>query len=256
MTNEIKLNSIGLQTYTIRSRLTDAASFDAAFAKVRAMGYDEIQLAPCGIGYDVIARIAESYGLRVISILGRFADFVKAPDKLVKAAEGFGTDDICIGYQPFPDPASAYDFIERANKLSKRFREGGCTLSYHHHSHEFLPLGNGTNAFEMLLDGLDENIRIVPDTYWLLNSGVDIHDTLLRLSGRVSILHLKDMAFSDGKPVFAAVGEGVIDWQSVIRTALGTGIRHFVTEQDDCCGKDPFDCAAAGAEYLRKNFMN
>lgn len=31
MTYEIKLDSIGLQTYTIRQSLTDAASYDASF---------------------------------------------------------------------------------------------------------------------------------------------------------------------------------------------------------------------------------
>ena len=256
MTYEIKLDSIGLQTYTIRQSLTDAASYDAAFGKVREMGYNEIQLASCELPYDEIARAADAHGLRVISVLGRFAEFEADPDRFISAAERFGTDDICIGYQPFPDSASARDFIARANAVAKRFREGGMTLSYHHHSHEFVTLDNGMNAFGMLLDGFDGDIRIVPDTYWLMNSGIDICRMLTRLSGRVRILHLKDMAFMDEKRVFAEVGEGVIDWQRVIATALDIGVKYFVTEQDDCYGKDPFDCAAVSARYLHEHFMN
>ena len=125
MTSEIKSDNIGLQTYTIRQSLTDAASYDAAFTKVRAMGYEEIQLAPCELPYDEIARIADAHGLRVISILGRFAEFEADPDRFISAAERFGTDDICIGYQPFPDSASARDFIVRANAVAKRFLTDG-----------------------------------------------------------------------------------------------------------------------------------
>ena len=119
-----------------------------------------------------------------------------------------------------------------------------------------MTLDNGMNAFGMLLDGFDGDIRIVPDTYWLMNSGIDICRMLTRLSGRVRILHMKDMAFMDEKRVFAEVGEGVIDWQRVIATALDIGVKYFVTEQDDCYGKDPFDCAAVSARYLHEHFMN
>lgn len=46
------------------------------------MGYDEIQLAPCELPYDEIARAADAHGLRVISVLGRFAEFEADPTVL------------------------------------------------------------------------------------------------------------------------------------------------------------------------------
>jgi sugar phosphate isomerase/epimerase len=69
---------------------------------------------------------------------------------------------------------------------------------------------------------------------------VSICDTIDRLAGRVGCLHLKDYKtykYDEGatsyKPTIAPVGDGNIDFKSVVRHAIAAGTKHFLVEQDN-----------------------
>ena len=105
---------------------------------------------------------------------------------------------------------------------------------------------------DMLMEGLDpQKTSFVLDTYWIQHGGGDIRYWLEKLAGRVDILHLKDMASTGDGPFITEIGNGNIWWEGVIETAIKTGVKYFVVEQDTCPG-DPFDSVRKSAEYLKK----
>ena len=88
------------------------------------------------------------------------------------------------------------------------------------------------------------------DTYWVANAGVDPARLLDRCAGRIPVIHVKDMEVApvDG-PVMAPVGEGNLDWNSILSSAKAGGTEWLLVEQDTC-RRDPFLCLRSSYEFL------
>ena len=50
----------------------------------------------------------------------------------------------------------------------------------------------------------------------------------------------------------AYVGEGNLYWQGIIDEARNAGVKYFVVEQDDCEGRDQFECLEKSYNYLKE----
>lgn len=51
--------------------------------------------------------------------------------------------------------------------------------------------------------------------------------------------------------------DGNLYWEGILETAIKTGVKHFVVEQDNAVadGNDPFECLRKSSEYLHANFF-
>ena len=58
------------------------------------------------------------------------------------------------------------------------------------------------------------------------------------------------MAVINGKPVMAEVGEGNLNWQSIIESCIYAGTEWYIVEQD-VCQRDPFDSLKISLENLK-----
>ena len=252
-----KLTKIGVQLYTVRDFMNTEEDIKRSFEKIKALGYDEIQTAGCKIPYETFGRLAKEAGLTVVGTHDNFDLMYNDPETAMHNHDLLDTKIMGIGGF-FKNTAEDYlAFIERANTVAKNIRARGFKFTYHNHSHEFRSL-DGKLIMDMLLEGLDPtNTGFVLDTYWVQHGGGDVRYWIEKLAGRIDILHLKDMAKSAGNEppqYITEVGSGNLYWEGIIETALRTGVRSFVVEQDTCPG-DPFDSLRKSADYLRANFF-
>jgi DNA (cytosine-5)-methyltransferase 1 len=93
------------------------------------------------------------------------------------------------------------------------------------------------------------------DCHWLAGGGANPASWITRLSGRMSMIHFKDYDIgfdetSQPPRLFKAVGEGNIDWQPITAACKAAKIGVYVVEQDEC-ERDPYDCIASSARYMR-----
>jgi sugar phosphate isomerase/epimerase len=114
---------------------------------------------------------------------------------------------------------------------------------------------------EYMYDEFDkDNITFVLDTCWVANSGADVCEWIEKLQGRLDILHLKDIRSInlDGWSVrqeMCEIGNGLICWDKVLKTAQDTGVKYCVVEQDRFwVDDDPFKSLEISANYLKKFF--
>lgn len=252
-----KLTKIGVQLFTVRDFMNTEEDVKRSFEKIKALGYDEIQTAGCKIPYETFGRLAKEAGLTVVGTHDNFDLMCNDPETAMRNHDLLDTKIMGIGGF-FKNTAEDYRaFIERANTVAKSIRARGFKFTYHNHSHEFRSL-DGKLIMDILLEGLDPtNTGFVLDTYWVQHGGGDVRYWLEKLAGRIDILHLKDMAKSDGNEppqYITEVGNGNLYWEGIIETALRTGVKSFVVEQDTCPG-DPFDSLRKSADYLRANFF-
>jgi len=246
------INKLGLQLWTVGGTMGNAEDIRSTFRKLKEIGYDMVQTAGCAIPYAEFAKIAEEEGIEICGTHEGFDALYNDPALAMENHRLLKTTNMGIGYHNTSTVEIVEEFIEKANKLADIIYPHGFKFTYHHHNDEFTRLANGKTAMDMLTEGLDPvKTSIVLDTYWVQYGGGDVRYWLERLAGRVDILHLKDMGTAEEKPFITEIGNGNLWWDGIIETAVRTGVKYFVVEQDTCPG-DPFDSVKKSAEYLKK----
>ena len=252
----MKIAKLGLQLYTIRNTMNDAENIRESFRKMKALGYDIGQTAGCAIPYAEFGKIAAEEGIEICGTHDDFGMMLNDPAKAMEVHRALGASCMGIGGFGAGSVEEVEKFIEQANTIGKNVHPYGFRFTYHNHSHEFRRLANGKTAMDMLVEGLDpETTSFCLDTYWVQHGGGDVRHWIEKLSGRIDILHMKDMGRNDNGPFITEIGNGNIWWEGVLEAAEKAGVRYYVVEQDSWPG-DPFDSIKQSSEYLHKYFMD
>lgn len=242
---------VGVQLYTIRDFMNDEQQIKESFAKLKAIGYDEVQTAGCKIPYADFGRLAKEADLEIVGTHDNLPKMLDTPEIAIEEHKALETKIMGTGGFGFSTAKEIEDFIEKANKLADTIYPHGFKFSYHNHSREFAKLENGKIAMDMLADGLDpEKVSFVLDTYWVQHGGGNPVEWIEKLAGRIDILHLKDMAITVGAQQFyCEIGNGNLNFEKILETAERTGVKHICVEQDSCPG-DPFESLKISRDYL------
>ena len=241
---------LGAQLYTVREFTQTENDFAETIRKVAAIGYETVQVSGIGpIPVGVVADILKSNGISCIITHTPPARIKDDTDAVIADHDVLGADYIGIGMMP-GEYCGSLDgvkrFVEDFGPAAGRISAAGKKFMYHNHALEFEKF-DGRLVMEYLADNPD--IGFTLDTYWVQAGGGDPGEWLTKLSGRVDVIHVKDMAWWDGAMRMSEVMEGNLNWASIIKAAEGAGVKHAMVEQDDCYGKDPFEC-------LKTSFIN
>lgn len=258
---------LGVQLYTVRMLMPKDPR--GTLASLAGMGYAFVelgrgQLAQLEPILKELKLTTPSVGLELPLVIGgpmpeggpkTLADAVgPLPDKGVRFAV------IAYVAKPQRDEPGFYDrFAEQMNRAGQECRKYGVQLCYHHHSFEFDPAG-GKRPFDVLVEKFDPKlVRFELDTFWLKIGGEDPARMLRRLKGRVSLVHLKDIArgtaveYNEGKvprEAFKEIGNGELRWPEILKACEEAGVQHYIVEQDWWPG-DPLESLRQSIKYLR-----
>ncbi|MBQ4087256.1 MAG: sugar phosphate isomerase/epimerase [Clostridia bacterium] len=243
--------SFGVQLYTVRDYLHTEEDVISAFSRIKSMGYDTVQ-ACCpmqAVSYQKLGEIAKESGLTVCGTFDSLDSMLHTPDELAEHTKLLHTKSIGVAYASMANDAEVAQTVRDLQCASRQMKERGFTLCYHNHAHEF-----SRYQGKLILDYIAEqtDMEICPDTYWTQVGGGDVRQMLRKLAGRISILHLKDYAYINGAPRFAAVGSGNLYWDGIMKEAENAGVKHYIVEQDDCFGENPFDALARSIRFLEQ----
>lgn len=147
-----------------------------------------------------------------------------------------------------------------ANLLNERasaLRAFGIQLGYHNHNMEFAPIGE-TSGWDILMDELDPKLVFIElDLGWVAAAGRDPAAELKNLSGRVRMVHVKDIK-SSTKPNFALeqdpaeVGLGRLNWRAILSACAKAGVEHYYVEQEPPFTRDRFESMKLSHDYLAR----
>jgi len=232
--------SYGVQLYTVRKEAE--SNLPRVLHQIRAIGYDEVETY-----WNVYTHAAKELrgmildaGLKAPS--GHF-DYEGFASKFDYAKE-LGVDFMICPMLPKSMQNAMSDFQRAADQLNEwgeRAKSLGMRLGFHNHNYEFRSLGQ-TTGFDILVE------RTVPDLvcfeldcYWITQAGLDPVTMMRKLGSRVRLLHLKDR--KPGFPAsqqldkaaehFTEVGNGSINWRSILAEASRNQIAHMFVEQDE-----------------------
>lgn len=171
-------------------------------------------------------------------------------DEAIEAANIIGQKYIIspafMGQTPEEYKAAA----ELYNSFGEKCKAGGVQYGYHTHNGEFA-VYDGISLFDILVKETDpELVCFELDLFWAAVARVDVVKLVKDNPGRVKLLHIKDInAYLDepyrtfdpanGMDMLmkmmqkqTIIGEGVIDFKSIISQVDYSGIEHLVIESD------------------------
>lgn len=263
---------IGLQLYTVR----DGMDADPAgtLAKVAKIGYNSVEGATYTgserfYGMDPIAfsKLLKDNGLIMPSSHYRLGEdqmngqvmkgtLLNDWSKAVDDAAAVGVKYMVCAWLS-PTERGSLDHYKKIgedlNRAGEICKKSGIQLCYHNHDFEF-EKQDGKLPYEMLLIHSDENlVKMEMDLYWVTKANQDPAALINQYPGRFPLWHLKDMD-NTTKRMFTEVGNGIIDFKKIFKSASKAGLKYFFVEQDICPG-NPFDSITQSVTYIKKNLV-
>ncbi|MGH9506027.1 MAG: sugar phosphate isomerase/epimerase family protein [Terriglobales bacterium] len=238
---------IGLEIYTVRHMF--AAAPEKTLRQVRAIGYSAVELDLHALpgGVDGTRRDLQRAGLVTWSGTWTMPGTAAEWDATISHAKALGMQYI-VCMMPIIKPASFWR--EQAKVLARAGDQAArrnVQLCYHPHWPEFVRVGGGPSAMEVMLHATTpRQLKVEADIFWMTWAKQDPVAWFRRYPGRFPLLHIKDMKKQmpagdhfdawpkRGTIPFAYVGSGRIDWSRVFQHVRLAGAKHIYVEQDEC----------------------
>ena len=274
---------IGVQAMMLRDSFAEVGAFET-LRKVSAIGYNAVEISQIPMTPENVAELDRSrseLGMDIAALSvametpkGRPGDSLAEHfDKIVEEAKRLDSNLLRIGMLPFPamkSIAAVVDFAKQANEYAERLQEHGLSLYYHNHHIEFAKF-DGTYMLDIIAAN-SPAMGLEIDVHWVQRGGLDPVRTLQKYAGRTAMVHLKDyrigqlperafgllesgdirgfMAEFKDVVQFAEVGEGNLDFASIIPAAQAAGAEYLLVEQDELYGRTVWDALQTSYDNL------
>lgn len=275
---------LGVQMMMVKDKVAEDG-MRPVLQKIRDLGYDAVEVSQIPMDEQNTADLewgVTELGLDVgaLSVALKENKLSNADaldtkfDKIVADCKRLGTRYVRIGMMPFDAMVSKQAceaWAADCEQAARQLQAEDITLCYHNH-HVDLAKFDGERIFD-LVRRVAPALQFEVDLHWVQRGGMAPLDMLAEYTGACRIIHVKDFRvvpmtaesmelLAAGKREefmaefrdivqFAEVGQGNMDWPSLLPAATRAGADYFFVEQDEQYGRDPYDCLADSRDYLR-----
>ncbi|MEG2803416.1 sugar phosphate isomerase/epimerase [Stenotrophomonas sp.] len=245
---------IAVQMYTLRN----AGSLDQQLKIVHDAGVHAVEtVGTQNVSAVELKRLLDKYAIQAISSHTALADLRNDLDAVVAFNRAIGNTTLVVPYldaKDRPTTAAGWTALGRElGRIAEQLRPQGMRLTYHNHDFELVDF-NGRTGLELLFDAAGPGLQTELDLAWVARAGLDPAVMLGRFGGHVFAVHAKDNApkgQAEDEGGFAAVGQGVLDWNAILPAAARAGVQWYIIEHDQ--PRDPAAVIQTGATYLREH---
>lgn len=250
-------SQIAVQGYTLRDFAKTPEDVAKTCARIRKIGYEAVQVSAwCKMDPNELAKILKNEGLTCAATHIGLEDVLKTPEKVAEDHHIIGCKHTAIGGLPGlwdkNIPKTKERFLKAAADLSeaaKKLRPLGLTFGYHNHKIEFQKV-EGRRLLDILIEETDPLVTFELDTFWVQYGGADPAAYINKVKGRIPLIHLKDLTIIDDNVIMAEVGEGNLNWPSILSAAKNAGVEWYIIEED-VCQRDPFESIEISLKNLK-----
>ena len=275
--------TIGVQAMMLKDNFAADGAFET-LRQVSEIGYHAVEISQIPMTPANVAELGRArteLGMDIASLSASLTNMPGRPgesltegfDKIVSDAKTLNTTMVRIGMLPFEAMASldaVLAFCDATNEMAARLNDEGIGLYYHNHHIEFAKY-DGTLLLDIIADRAPL-MGLEIDVHWVQRGGMDPVRTLQKYGERVSMVHLKDYRIGQIPPAafealaagdhagfmaafgsvvqFAEVGEGNLDFPSIIAASEEIGARYLLVEQDEHYGRTPLECLQTSYDNL------
>jgi sugar phosphate isomerase/epimerase len=275
---------IGVQAMMLKDDFAEKGVCET-LQEVREAGYRAVEISQIPMTPENVRdleRAKDEFGIEIAALSATLTGSAGSPreslehdfDKIVADCRRLGTSMLRIGILPFEAMESldtVLAFCDQSNAAAEKLADLGIGLYYHNHHVEFAKYDG-----RFLLDIIAERspkMGLEIDVHWVQRGGLDPVATLRKYGDRVAMVHLKDyrighvsqtafealgnqdygtfmQEFRHGVVQFAEVGEGNLDFPSIVEESSRIGAEYLLVEQDDLYGRTALECLRTSHDNL------
>ncbi|MCI3923700.1 sugar phosphate isomerase/epimerase [Paenibacillus sp. TRM 82003] len=245
--------SIGLQMYTLRNET--AQDFVGTLAKVAELGYEGVEFAGYGgLSAEALRSELDRLGLRALGSHVSLVRMLEAGEEEIEFNKKIGSQYIVVpwvGEERYADEAALTETCRALDGIARLCSEKGIAFGYHNHTFELERKFGGKMMLDIIFDSVPSDyLKVELDSCWVHNAGVDPASYIRKYSGRVPLVHLKDMRKSDGEAITVELGRGEVDLMAIANASLEAGAKWLIVEQD-VCQNPPLESIATSMDWLK-----
>ena len=233
---------VGLELYSVRESLKE--DLMGTVAAVAEIGYQVVEFySPYFDWTDEHAKEVrahlDSLGLECRSLHSPRRAF--EADGRARAIElngilGSGTAVMASPGGKVEDAEGWKRIAELLSESQQEFSRAGLRAGYHNHDSEWVDLGGGQHAMDILAAETPEGVTLQLDVGTCVEMGKDPVAWIEANPGRIRSIHCKDWAPGEPeeeKGFRVLVGEGVSPWKEIIAAAESVGgVEYYLIEQE------------------------
>ncbi len=256
-------SKLAVQMYTVREHTRTRSDLAATLNQISKIGYPAVQVSAVGamngdnpeVDAATMRSMLDDCGLKCIATHRAWDRLADHTSEEIEFHQQLGCDFTAIGGIPktFANtPEDFRKFLEEAQPVIAGLQAAGIRFGHHNHSHEFFrPERGGATLEDILIEEGGPDLMLELDLYWIEHAGLNCVRIIERCGSRVPVIHLKDKEVIEGKNEtrMAPIGEGNMDWDSILPVCHSAGVEWYAVEQDQCY-RDPFDCLRSSFEFL------
>ncbi len=263
------ISKLAVQMFTLRDFTKTRKDLETTLKRCADMGYKAVQMSAIGcMGGDnpeVSAAdakaILDENGLKCIATHRAWGPLMNDLDSEIEFHKTLDCDYAAIGGIDPEEYESTYEgyrlWLAHAKPVIEGLKAEGIRFGHHNHSREFFcPEMGGPSLEDIIIDEGGVDLMLELDLFWVQHAGANPVSIMERCKGRVPVIHLKDKKTADptkNETSIAAIGEGAMDWASIIPACEAAGVDWYCVEQD-VCDRDAFDCVLSSYTYINENF--
>jgi sugar phosphate isomerase/epimerase len=257
---------LGLQLYSIREAM--ASDLKGTLQKVSSFGYEEVEIygftgtSYYGLTPKIFRQLLDDNNLTTSSghyDLNQFMQpgtedaLKKYIDQCIEGAHALNQKYIVWPW--LGEESRSLDkfkvLAEKLNIIGEQVQKAKLQVAYHNHDFEFAD-HDGKIGYDIILKETDPSlVKIQMDLYWITRAAkLTPHDYFTQYPGRFVSWHIKDMNKSNNN-LHEIVGDGSIDFKSILSDAKLAGLQHVFVEQGNNYGGDAMKCVAKSAVYTK-----
>ncbi|RLD11757.1 MAG: sugar phosphate isomerase/epimerase [Chlamydiae bacterium] len=225
---------IAVTLFNLRDYCQTAEDLDKTFARLKKIGYQAVQISCIGpIDPVEVKQLLDKHQMYCCATHEGLAGLRNDFDEIVAKMKLWECEFTALGY-PGDDCWSfegMIDFAKEMDEIGAKFKAEGLKLGFHNHHYEFVKYSDKTFLEELY--NRAPNLYAELDVYHTAGGGGNPSKWIYDLEGRIPVIHLKDFAIINREPVSCEIGEGNLDWPSIIKACEDTNIRWYSIEQDD-----------------------
>ena len=245
---------IAVQMYTLR----DAGTLDQQLKIVHDAGVGAVEtVGTQNVSAAELKQLLDRYSIKAISSHVQLADLRSDLGAVVAFNRSIGNTTLVVPYldkKDRPTDAAGWTALgQELGRIAAQANAQGMRLAYHNHDFELADF-NGKTGLELLFAAAGPGLKTELDLAWVARAGHDPVVMLGKFRGHVFAVHAKDNAptgQAEDEGGFAAVGQGVLDWNAILPAAAAAGVQWYIVEHDQ--PRDPAKVIKTGADYLRQH---
>lgn len=240
----------GLQLYSIREELK--RDFYGTLEQVARLGVRTLEFGGA-YGPDSPPELRhnlDGLGFQTVAAHVGLADLEGQFEREVERLHTLGTRYAVVPWWKAEDEAGWPDLFQRLAALREKLESQGIKLAYHNHAHEISTRLGAKTVLERMAEAVP-GLLLELDVAWVLAGGEAPQQYLQTYSGRLPLLHLKDVKSSADGWQTVELGSGEVPLEDCLVLSRPAGVECVLIEQDHS-GIGPLESLRRNVAYLKE----